>query len=197
MTTNVSNVEPIAGSDSEVSENSSVSADSYKKLLDQRKKDQARARQAEQELTELKAKAEADEAARLVEQNRYKELYEAEKKKREDTESRISQMTQSQITSAKRAELDRQLGGVKKAEYLSFADLNAIQMNEDGTVEAESVKAVANKFRETHPDLLPTKTGATLPNGAPADHKPKLTKPLSQMTTAELRAAYSNVRSKG
>jgi hypothetical protein len=172
----------------------SVSREAYQRVLDQRKADRDRAKAAEEKATQLQAEKDAAEAEKLAQANEYKKLFEAEKKKREEVEGRMSQMTQAQVTRAKTDALKAELG-ISKTEYLNFADLAAVQMNDDGTVEPESIKTVANKFRESYPDLLPSRSGGRLPQNAPAGTQPKLQKKISEMNPAELREAYANLRS--
>ena len=168
-------------------EGDKVSIETYKRTLAQRKADKARADALAEENAALKAEKETAEAQRMADEKRFKDLYETEKKKREASDARINEMTQAQITNAKKSALSKELGGVK-SEYLVFADLASIQMGDDGEADPESVKEAANKFRAKHPELLPAKSGGTLPNNAPKDHTPKPPKLLSEMTAAELKA---------
>ncbi len=174
----------------------SVSVESYKRLLAQRKADKARARALEEENNTLKAEREASEASKLQEANQFKELYEKEKKKRETAEGALSEMSTRQVTNAKKDALNKALGGVSKSEYLGFADLSTVQMNDDGTVDPESLNAVANKFRESYPELLPNRSASKLPNTAGKDYTPPAPKKLEDMTPQELREAYQKHNTK-
>ena len=177
----------VASGDDEGEENQNgVSVDSYKRLLAQRKADRAKARDLETQLAQVQAEREQAEADRLAEQNKYKELYEKSEKSKKELETRLSDMTQSQITKEKKAALDKALGGIKKSEYLGFADLASIQMNDDGTVDMDSVATVANKFRESYPELVPTKTAGKLPYEAPREGAPKTERKLSELSPKEL-----------
>lgn len=172
----------------------SVSVEAHKRLLAQRKADRDKARALEEERNTLKAQLEAKDAETLAEQSRYKELYEAEKKKREESDGKLADMSRAQVESAKKAAL-REALGISKQEYLKFADLSSIQMNDDGTPDSDSLKAVANKFRESYPELLPVKASGTLPNNAPGNGgAPKPPKSYAEMSAEELRAAYLKQR---
>lgn len=170
----------------EENQNGSVSLDSHKRLLAQRKADRARVRELEAERATMQAEREQAEADRLAEQNKYKELYEKEVKAKKDLESKLSDMTTSQITKEKKLALDKALGGIKKSEYLGFADLASVQMNDDGTVDMESVATAANKFRESYPELVPTKQTGRIDTGAPRDAAPKQPRKLSELSVKEM-----------
>lgn len=185
------NQEPTGASGDE-GKDEQVSRDAYDRAVAQRKADKVKREAAERERDELKAKLEEQEQAKLNEQNEFKTLYEKEKKKREEAESKLSEMTTSQITNAKKQALNQVLGGTLKSEYLVFAKLGDIEMNEDGSADLESVKRVAAAFKASHPELVPVKAGSKLPKGANdgTPPPPPKQKTLEQMTQAELRAEY-------
>lgn len=186
--TGASGVTPPASGETE--QNEVVSPETHKRLLAQRKADQERARRAEEELTTLRAEKEAATAAQLAEQKRFEELYTSEKAKREAAEQRATELTQKQIDAAKQSALVRELGGVKKDEFLRFADVASIRVNEDGSVDPDSLREVATKFRQSYPELLNGKPAAGMGNVAAADPTPPKDKPLHEMTTQELRAMW-------
>lgn len=177
-----------AGSAGENDDEEQVSYATYKKLLDQRKADRERARELQAKLDAAEAERGDAEKARLAEQQRFKELYEAEKKRAEELNGKLSSMTQAQIEARKREALKAELGGVRKDDYLKFADMSAIQVNEDGTVDTDAVKAAAAKFREAYPELVTAKSNSRpLPNEAAAGYQPPKPKTPAEMTQAELR----------
>ncbi len=165
-------------------------------MLDQRKADRDKARDLQTRLDAVQAEREEADRTRLAEQARFKELYETEKKKASDLDARIKEMTQGQIEARKREAIKAELGGVRKDDYLKFADLSAVQVNDDGSVDTESVRAAANKFREAYPELVTGKAGSKLPNEAGSGYTPPKLKPLSEMSPAELREAYQLQASK-
>ncbi len=190
MSSDAGSVKDPAGSVGTDGADDRVAYSTYKQLLDQRKADQARATAIQAELDRLKSDAESAEAVRLTEQNRFKELYESEKAKREASEGQVKETNAKIAAQRKRDALKAELGGVRKDEYLSFADLASIQLQDDGSVDSDSVKQAANKFREAHPELITPKPGSKLPNDAAAGYTPPAGKPLDKMTPEELRALY-------
>ena len=188
----------VTGSDAEGEENQpqTVAYDTYQKVLDQRKADRARARELEAELATVKAKqAEADEKA-LADQKKFEELYTKEKGERAKLQETVQSMTQRQVENAKREAIKAALGGVRKDDYAKFFDLSAVQLNEDGSVDPESVKVAANKFRESYPELVAGKQSAKIANEAGTSHSGGQPKPLHQMSEAELRARLAAVSAK-
>jgi hypothetical protein len=172
-----------------------VAFDTYKKVLDQHKASQAKAREAAAQLEALKAEKDEADKARMAEQAKFKELWEAAEKKAQALDGQIKQMTASQIEAKKREALKSELGGVRKDDYLKFADLSSVHLGEDGSVDIESVKATANKFREAYPELVSPKSGVKpLPGEAAAGYQPPKPKSLAEMTSAELAAEYAKTR---
>ncbi len=170
-----------------------VAFETHKRLLDQRKADQAKARDLQAKLDAAMADKEAAETTRLAEQAQWKDLYEKEKKKAEGLGSQLQHLTTSQIESRKREAVKEALGGVRKDDYLKFLDLNAVQLNDDGSVDAESVKAAANKFRESYPELVAVKPAGKIPNEAASGYKPGAPKSLEEMTFAEKKALLAKL----
>ena len=144
----------------------------------------------------MKAKqAEADEKA-LADQKKFEELYTKEKGERAKLQETVQAMTQRQVENAKREAIKAALGGVRKDDYMKFFDLSAVQLNEDGSADPESVKVAANKFREAYPELVAAKQSTKMANEAGTSHSGGQPKPLSQMSEAELRARLAAVTAK-
>ncbi len=181
--------EPIV-SDEGGSKGDTVTREAYDRAIAQRKADQKRAKDLEDERNKLLQEKEEREATALADQKKYQELYEKEKKKREESDSRLSDMTKAQVTKEKQQALSTALGGLKKNEFLKFANLDGIAMNEDGTVDAASVTEVANKFRADYPELVPSKpANGHLPNDAArGGSNGKTDRKLTDLTHNELVA---------
>ncbi len=177
-----------AGSDDN-EEPQTVSLESHNKLLAQRKADRDRARDLQAQLDTFKAAQEEAERARLAEQNQFKTIAENEKKRADTLAAQVTEMTTSRINATKRAAVKEALGGVHKDDYLKFADLSQVQMNDDGSIDPESVKAVASKFRESYPELVASKGKGNLPgNEAASSYQGTKPRSLSELKPDELRA---------
>lgn len=151
---------PVAGgNDSEVSkpkEDSSkfVSAKAYEEVSKDMHRFKSRTKELEAAHNELIAQLKAQEEAKLIEQNKWEEIaksreaeLEAERKRAMDKEQRFNR-------SIKMGALKSELGGSIKDTYLVHADLDGISLNEDGTIDSESLLDVANKFRQEHGQLI-------------------------------------------
>lgn len=187
----------VKGKDGEEQSEETVAYETYKKVLDQRKADQAKARELAAEVERLRSEREAEQEAKLAEQKRFEELYAAEKKKAEDLSNKIKEAETKSVMQKKRDALKQALGGVKRDEYLSFADLNSVLVLEDGTVDPDSVKAAAAKFREAHPELVAARQTAPLPNeSATGFTAPPKGKALHELKPAELKEMYVKTHKK-
>lgn len=80
----------------------------------------------------------------------------------------------------------RELGDIDP-KYLSHADLDSIEVLEDGTLNSESVAAAANKFRKENPLLIPSDDAGNITDTAALNGAPVQTgqKAYSEMTPEE------------
>jgi len=136
-----------------------------RKAYEEQQKDmfkfKSKAKDQAAKITQLEADAKAREEAELEQQQNYQELAKRMQEER-DKALADSQASQEKVDSAlKRAALKSELGKVNDL-YLVHADLSAIELNEDGLPSSESVKIVANKFREEHAALLPKVGGRNI-----------------------------------
>lgn len=143
--------------------------------------------------TELKSR----EEAKLAEQQRFEELYEREKEERAKLEQTLQQNQEHLINSVKKTALLRELGDINP-KYLQHANIEGIEVRDDGTLSSESVVSVANKFREENPALVPSNNAGTITDSAPASNtlSNEPIKDVSDMSKDELRDLLSNARHK-
>ena len=135
---------------------------------------------------EAEAKLKAIEEAKMVEQNQFQELYEREKKAREDAEVARQQEKDLYLRSVKLSALKSELGGNVKDEYLQFANVESIEIKEDGSLSSESIQSVANQFRQDHPSLVGKNESVNITNQAAASQFEKPPeKGLNQMSWEE------------
>jgi len=151
----------------------SVAFETYQRVLAQRKSDQSKFKELEQAHNALVAEKQSAEEAAKAEQGKYQELFEAERAAVEKLQIEISQRQQMDLIRTKEAALAAELKGIRKTEYLKFADINSIVLDESGLVEQESLKQVASSFREQYGDLISTQSD--LPDNAPGTGPQSLT----------------------
>ena len=173
-----------------------VSKKAYEEVTSDMHKFKSKAKEVQAKLNEYEAKIKSIEEEKLKEQNRWKELYEKEQQERVRAEESRQKDKELYLESVKLSALKNELGGDIRNEYLRFADLTSISIDDSGSLSSESVKEVANKFRHEHPSLIPSKADANI-TSAPAAGKTNFNqepKDLSQMSTAEKMEALAKLR---
>jgi hypothetical protein len=138
-----------------------VSKNAYEEVSRDMHKYKASVKEMQAKVAEYETRLKREEEAKLIEQQRYEELYRKEQEQRQQLESKLKQNREQLVKSVKMTALQRELGDIKP-KYLAHADLDAIVVHEDGTLSSESVMAVANKFREENPELVPSKANSNL-----------------------------------
>lgn len=168
-----------------------VRRQAYEEVNQDMHKFKSRAKDAEARAAEMEAKLKAIEEDKLKQEQKYQELYEREKKQREQEATARKKDRDLYLRGLKLAALKSELGNVRE-EYLSHAAIDEIEVLENGSLSSDSIRSVANKFRQEHPSLIPTNMGGNITGYAsptsfnPASNKPKS---LSDMSFAE-KAAY-------
>jgi predicted RNase H-like nuclease (RuvC/YqgF family) len=142
-----------------------VRRQAYEEVSKDMHKFKERFRDAEARAAEYEAKLRSIEEQKLKDEQRYQELYEREKTERERAEEARQQERNLYLRAVKLSALKAELGNIKD-QYLSHADIDSIEVKEDGTLSSESVHAVANRFREEHPMLIPQESGGNITNYA-------------------------------
>lgn len=174
------------------SQTGKVSYETYKKVLEEAKKQKELARTLAEE------KAKNDEKA-LAEQQQWKVLAEQYKQQLEQTKSVLSEQEKSIVNGLKYQEFEKHLGGrLKNKDYASFIEFEKIAINpESRTVDEESVKAVVNEFLKQHSPLVEFQSGAKIPQGAGAGFGSRPTESLSEMTKEQLEKKILELAQQG
>jgi len=140
--------EPVAQSASE----DKVAYATFKKVLDEKKQMQSQFAEMKAQFDRLQADREAAEQQKLIEQNNFKALYEAEaskaKKAMEMLEGHKRDLAEKEKKKAVLSKL-----GLKRDEFAKFVDLDAIQ-GTDGQVDPTSLEAYVQDFRSKFPELV-------------------------------------------
>ncbi len=145
-----------------------VPVKAYKDVSSDMHKFKNKAREAEAKANELAERLKAIEENTLKEQQRFEELYEREKVERQKEQEERQNEKALYLRSVKISALKDELGGKVKDEYLSFANVDSIELQEDGTLSSESVQNVANSFRQAHPGLIAKDSAVNITGTAPA-----------------------------
>lgn len=147
-----------------------VPKNAYEEVSKDMHKFKSKAKEAEAKAAELEARMKAIEEAKLLEEKRFEELYQKERSARENAENALKQTNEHLVKSVKMTALIKELGGKISPKYLIHADVNGIIVHEDGTLSSESVTAVANKFRQENPELVPSMNAGNLNDVAPSQN---------------------------
>lgn len=176
----------------------SVSYDSHKKAIGQLKNSQKRERELSERLADLETDRDNEVKSRLEEKQEYKKLYENQVSQNSKILAEIAEKEKALVNDHKRRALEEELGGLKKSQYFKFANLDDIVISDDGTVDQNSVKFEANRYRQEFPELINQTKTVILNNQAPSnDGIVNKQKSASEMSTDE-RAEFvrNNLRKK-
>lgn len=169
-----------------------VSKSAYEEVTRDMHKNKQKAKQLELALNELKTQMKAQEEAKLREKEQYKELFEKRDAELEQTRREVEEEKTRYMKSVKISALKQELGASVRDEYLGFADLNSITINDDGMIDSESLSNVANEFRKQHGQLIPTDQSVNVTGHAPTNDEVSNPANTSGMSAAELVRHYAN-----
>jgi len=158
-----------------------VARKAYEEVSGDMHKYKSKNKQLDMELSETKAKLKTIEENQLKEQAQWEELYKREKDKSGELEGKLHNEKNLFMRSVKLGALKSELGDVKDV-YLKHADVDEIIVNDDGTLGSESVKSVANSFRQSFPEVIPSQSNTNITSPIPGNFNQSIEKPLSEMT---------------
>lgn len=153
-------------------------------------KDQLKATKAE--LDRIKADIEAQQTQKMVEEKKWADLY---KKSETVIQAKDKELQETKNKFANFHKLNsvlQEVGGFKKNEYNRFVNLEAIQLNADGSVDEATVKAEADRVRREYSELLKT-IDVREPRSAAPQSGAAATTDVSKMTRQELEAYRASV----
>lgn len=157
----------------DIDKEETVSYETHKELLAQRKADQKRLREVEEELNQFKSKQKEIEENKLREKGEYQKLLETREKELSQIKEENAKIQQNLVDGRKlQAFNDRLPGKLKKKEYLAFVDLDKIPFNpETQKVDEAGLKMVVDEFVKEYPDLIQTTPGKKLPTDSASSHE--------------------------
>ncbi len=151
-----------------------VTYQTHKKLLAQRKADQLKMQDLQEKLADFEKRDAERHEQTLAEQQKYKELAELKEQKLKELEAKDREREKQLLDGAKlNAFKDALPGQVKNPSYYAFVNLDAIEIDPDtGVIDQDSLDKQVNEFVTSHPGLYNPKQGAKLPGGAPSPAEP-------------------------
>lgn len=159
-------------------EENKIEYEKYRSLLDEKKKTQA-------ERDEYKDKLKHLEEQKLIEQNRYKELYESRQKELEEIKSIRDKEKLAFVEQRKLQAFIESVGGLKRQDYVKFIDTDKIIVESDGSFNKDSLQEYVESFKHSFPELLKQSQVNTLPSDSPkVDKRGKIN--LKNKTSKEI-----------
>lgn len=165
MTTD--NNQPAAGTGGEDSANTptstkdSVSYDTHRKLLDEKKKLQAK-------LESIEAERKAAEEAELARKGEIQKLLDLERKKAADLEIKVKAQEEERLQAKKLSAVLKGFNAPVEQKWFSIiaGQLDEVVLNETGEIEQMSVAQVVDGLKKEWPEML-RKPAAGMPTAAP------------------------------
>jgi hypothetical protein len=163
------NVDPAGQSGGEGSANTpnqlkeSVSYDTHRKLLDEKKKLQAK-------LEQIDADRKAAEEADLAKKGELQKLLDLEREKAKAASDQLKAFEDKERSARKLGAIVRGLGAPVDQKWYSVlgGHIDDVVLNEDGEIEPMSVTKIVENVKKEWPEML-RKPGAGMPNHAPGN----------------------------
>ena len=162
-----------------------VSKQAYKQVSQDMHTYKSKMKQLQAEMEALKADKEAREKSVLEEQEKWHDLY-------KKSESKIGELLKERdhervkfVEGHKKNSVLQQIS-FKKQDYIKFVDVSKIEVNEDGSINPDTVSLEVERIKKEYPELLKSSAKEPLPDAAPRGAKPKS---LQDMTPSELAEA--------
>lgn len=149
----------------EASKEEFVSKKTYEEVSKDMHKYKRELKEMQAKLAEFEVQKTAMEEQKLIEQNKFKELYE---KKDAELKEHLAQKDKAEallIQERKKFAVNQNVK-FKKSDYINFVNLNEIQLDEQGLVVQESVKKEVQRIQQQFPELLENAQVNNIPNRA-------------------------------
>lgn len=185
---------PQENGESQESKQDFVPAKAYEEVSRDMHKYKNAQKEKDAEINALKAQLKAQEEAKLQENQQWEEIAKRREAELEEAKTKYSQQSSRFNQAIKRTALRQELGGKIREEYLQFANLDAIQMDENGVIDSESLHNAANEFRKQHGQLIPQDQKEEITGHDSSINDLSSTKPVSEMTADELVANYAKLK---
>lgn len=174
-----------------------VSKKAYEDVSSDMHKYKSKVKEAEARSNEYEARLKAIEEEGLKKNQQWEELYNKANTELENERQSSIDKDKRLMNTVKRNALKQELGSGVKDEYLKFANIDAIEFDDNGHLVKDSLQAVANNFRQEHSQLIPTNPNANPTGMAPADGlSPKKEKTLNEMSLQEKIAYMQEIADK-
>lgn len=170
---NVNNTVQEKPTSENVENDGTVSYKTHAKLLDQRKADQAKLKELEATLSQFQEQQKKAEEERLRANDQYKELAEQKELELSKLLQERDQERAAAIKHQKILAFKETIGDLANPAYTKMVDWEAIQVDENGSVNIESLKEYGNQFRAEHASLFKNTNTPSPTSHAPSNYQTK------------------------
>ncbi len=171
-----------------------VPAKAFEEVTRDMHKNKQKAKELAAEVNQLRTQLKAQEELKMQENDQWKEIAARREAELEDLRKESEQKSSRFQSAVKRSALKQELGGKIKEEYLSFADLSQVRMDENGIVDMESLRNVANEFRKQHGQLIPQTPEQEITGHASTVNEISSVVDIKKMTSQQLVEHYAKLK---
>ena len=170
----------------------SVSYETHRKLLAEKKKRDQELALVQQKLAEKEAAEQALKEQQLKDDEKWQEYAQEQKKKAEETQARLKAYEDKEVYQRKVGFIRQQIPGFDLSKYHTLIDDSAISYDaSSGDVDESSVQKEVERLKSTYPELVSPKPQAGFPGDAP---KPNNGATLSTAEYARLSRDEKKIR---
>lgn len=159
-------------------------------ILNEKKRAQMELKKYKEELEAMKSALARQEQEKLEEKQEYKALWERTQQELQNEREARSKMQQDLVNAQKRKAFDKEIGkSLSKDQYYKFINFDDIIIEEDGSINSESVRYAVSVFRENYRELVPQQSTPRVGSEAPSNDgviRPRKT--LNDMSARERSA---------
>ncbi len=137
-------------------------------------------------LNQLQAEKSNAEKEVLAEQGKWQELHAKTQEELDTVKAENANNNTKFIDYHKKNSVLNEIGGFKRDEYNSFIDVSKVALNEDGSIEQESLKLEVDRIKQQYPELLKKSSTTRLPNEAPQGND------MGDMSSREMNDVQKN-----
>lgn len=144
-----------------------VSKKAYEDVKSDMFKFKTQMKEQEALLNQMRADKDLIENEKLAEQGKWEEIAQKSKLELDTMRSERNVENEKFINFHKKNSVLQEIGGFKKTEYSNFINVDNIELNDDGSVNGESMKVESDRIRQNYAELLNNSSSNKLPNEAP------------------------------
>lgn len=180
----------------------SVSYESHRKLLNEYKQNKSVLEDIQAKYSELTKRLEAEEEAKLKEQQKWREIAEKKEKELKNAAEQIQFLNKKHQNKIKEDHFKKALGADLKRAFMAHVDLDSIAINEQtGEVDEMTLQNVLEQFKEEFPELVPSEkedpkpaeSRFKLPQKNPKGKTSISSQDLKGLSVKELKELYAEV----